>query len=37
MVDSRLLEAYGGFKVDYSHFWLTRGFYVQAVNIKTRC
>lgn len=35
--DTELIETHHGFKVDYSSFLLTRGFYVQALHYGSRC
>ena len=37
VVENSLIETFVGFNVDYSNFWLTRGFYIQALNYGSRC
>ena len=36
-VESMLIETFGGFNIDYSSFWLTKGFYIQALIYGSRC
>ncbi|MBM7561850.1 hypothetical protein [Fusibacter tunisiensis] len=35
--DADLINAHLGFKIDYSSFILTRGFYIQALHYGSRC
>ena len=35
--DVELINAHLGFKIDYSSFILTRGFYIQALHYGSRC
>lgn len=37
LADESLIEQFGGFQVEYSSFWLTKGFFVTAKNVRSRC
>ncbi len=37
VVEQSLIEKFEGYRIDYSNFWLTRGFYIQAMRYGSRC
>lgn len=37
LVENMLIEKFEGFKIEYSNFWLTRGYYIQAMKYGSRC
>lgn len=37
LVDQEIKDQFGPFQVDYSKFFLTRGFYVQSMSNGSRC
>lgn len=37
MVDRSLVDQFGGFNIDYSGFWLTKGFFISAFQYGSRC
>ena len=37
LVQEMLIEKFVGFRIDYTHFFLARGFYIQALNYGSKC
>lgn len=37
VVENALVEKFGGFNIEYSNFWLTRGFYIRAQIYGSKC
>ena len=37
VVENALIERFEGFNIEYSSFWLTRGFYIRALRYGSKC